>query len=63
MKIDTLIVGASELVTLDTYGGQVPLRGKNMREIGAIENGAVAISGGKVAAYGEPAITARVGLL
>ncbi len=52
IKIDTLIVNASELVTLDTYGGRVPFHGKKMSEIGIIENGAVAISGEEIAAYG-----------
>jgi len=53
MKIDTLVVGANELVTLDRYGGRVPLHGRKMRDIGVIENGTVAIAGHDIIAYGE----------
>jgi len=53
MKIRTLIVNASQLMTMDTYGGMVPLHGKNMREIGIIEHGAVAIADGKIVRYGD----------
>jgi len=52
-KIETLIVNASELLTLDVYGGMVPLHGRKMREVGIIENGAVAISSGEILAYGK----------
>ena len=53
VKIDTLIVSANELVTMDTYGGRVPLRGSKMQDIGLVENGAVAISGQEIVAFGE----------
>jgi imidazolonepropionase len=52
-KVETLIVNAAELVTLDTYGGLVPLHGRKMREIGIIENGAVAIASGEILSYGK----------
>lgn len=53
MKIDTLIVNASELITMDSYGGLVPLHGKKMNEIGIVKNGAIAIADHEIAAYGE----------
>jgi len=52
-KVETLIVNASELLTLDTYGGLVPLHGRKMREVGIIRNGAVAIASGEIIAYGK----------
>ncbi len=53
MKINALIVGAEQLITLDEYGGRVPLHGSKMRDIGIVEKGAIAISGDNIVAYGE----------
>ncbi len=53
MKINTLIVGAEQLLTFDDFGGRVPLHGHKMNEIGIVEKGAVAISGNDIVAYGE----------
>ncbi|MCK5833072.1 imidazolonepropionase [bacterium] len=53
MKINTLIVGAEQLLTFDEYGGMVALHGHKMRDIGIVEKGAVAISGNDIVAYGE----------
>ncbi|MCD6501490.1 imidazolonepropionase [bacterium] len=53
MKINMLIVGAEQLITLDEYGGRVPLHGSKMRDIGIVEKGAVAISGSDIVAYGN----------
>jgi len=52
-KVETLIVNASELLTLDAYGGLVPLHGRKMREVGIIKSGAVAIASGEILAYGK----------
>jgi len=51
-KADLLIVNADELVTL-FGGGEKPRTGKQMRELGIIRNGALAIKGGRIAAVGK----------
>ncbi|HHS51009.1 MAG TPA: imidazolonepropionase [candidate division Zixibacteria bacterium] len=51
--MNTLIVGAEQLLTFDEYAGRVPLHGHKMRDIGLVEKGAVAISGNDIVAYGE----------
>lgn len=50
IKADLLITGASQLVTL--AGPRGPRRGEAMREIGVIENGALAAMGEKIVAVG-----------
>lgn len=52
-KVETLIVNASELLTMDAYGGMVPLHGRKMRDVGVIKSGAVAIASGEIIAYGN----------
>jgi imidazolonepropionase len=55
--VDLLIVNAEELVSL-TGGSQKPRIGKQMREIGIIQNGSLAIRDGKIVAVGKtPEIT------
>ncbi|MGQ9623850.1 MAG: imidazolonepropionase [Candidatus Bathycorpusculaceae bacterium] len=55
--VDLLIVNAEELVTL-AGGSQKPRTGKQMREIGIIQNGSLAIRDGKIVAVGKtPEIT------
>lgn len=55
--VDLLIVNAEELVTL-AGGSQKPRTGKQMREIGIIQNGSLAIKDGKLVAVGKtPEIT------
>ena len=55
--VDLLIVNAEELVTL-AGGSQKPRTGRQMREIGIIQNGSLAIKDGKIAAVGKtPEIT------
>jgi imidazolonepropionase len=49
---DILIVNAEELLTL-AEDGQKPRTGKQMRELGIIRDGAVAIRDGKIAATGK----------
>ncbi|MEM1564336.1 MAG: imidazolonepropionase [Candidatus Bathyarchaeia archaeon] len=51
-KADTLIVNASELVTL-AGGKEKPRTGKQMRELGIIKNGCVAIKDGRILAVGK----------
>ncbi|MEM2947313.1 MAG: imidazolonepropionase [Candidatus Bathyarchaeia archaeon] len=51
-RADTLIVNASELVTL-AGGNEKPRTGKRMRELGIIKNGCVAIKDGKILAVGK----------
>ncbi|MEM3565903.1 MAG: imidazolonepropionase [Candidatus Bathyarchaeia archaeon] len=51
-KADTLIVNASELVTL-AGDNEKPKTGKRMRELGIIKNGCVAIKDGKILAVGK----------
>lgn len=51
-KADTLIVNASELVTL-AGGNEKPRTGKQMRELGIIKNGCVAIKDGRILAVGK----------
>ena len=50
-KADLLIVNAEELVTL--VGGEKPRTGKQMRELGMIRNGGLAIRDGRIAAVGK----------
>src|SRR3972149_9181130 len=47
---DLLIVNASELVVL--YGSKSPRRGREMSELGVINDGALAIRNGKISAVG-----------
>lgn len=55
--VDLLIVNAEELVTL-AGGSLKPRTGKQMREIGIIQNGSLAIKDGKLVAVGKtPEIT------
>lgn len=49
---DIVIVNAEELLTL-AEGGQKPRTGKQMRELGIIHDGAVAIKEGKIVATGK----------
>jgi imidazolonepropionase len=56
-KADLLIVNASELVTVEG-GSQKPRIGKEMRELGIIRNGALAVKEGKIVAVGKtPEVT------
>jgi imidazolonepropionase len=49
---DLVIVNASELVTVTNSECQGPLTGEHMRELGVIEDGALAVSDGKIAVVG-----------
>lgn len=51
-KVDLLIVKASELLTL-AGASETPRTGRQMRELGIIRNGAIAIKGGKIVAVGK----------
>ncbi|MGQ9538054.1 MAG: imidazolonepropionase [Candidatus Bathycorpusculaceae bacterium] len=51
-KVDLLIINASELVTL-AGDNQKPRTGKQMRELGIIRNGCLAIKNGKITAVGK----------
>ncbi len=51
--VDLIIHNAGQLVTCASFGK--PKRGKDLRDVGIIENGAVAISGGKFAGVGPTA--------
>jgi len=51
-KADLLIVNANELITLEG-GGQKPRIGKQMRELGIIRNGCMAIKDGRIVAVGK----------
>ena len=51
-KVDILIVNASELITL-AGGSEKPRIGREMRELGVIKGGCVAIKDGRVAAVGR----------
>ena len=51
-SVDVLIVNAEELVTLAGSQGK-PKTGKDMREIGVVRDGAVAIKEGKIVAAGK----------
>jgi imidazolonepropionase len=53
-KADLLIVNASELVTVEG-GSQKPRVGKEMRELGIIRNGGLAVKEGRIAAVGKTA--------
>lgn len=58
-KVDLLIVNADELVTLGG-GNQKPRVGKQMRELGIIRNGSLAIKDGVVVAVGKTPEVAKV---
>lgn len=58
-KVDLLIVNANELITLEG-GSQKPRVGKQMREIGVIHNGALAVKDGKIVAVGKTSEVTRV---
>lgn len=49
---DIIILNASELVTVNNPDVEGPLTGKDMLNLGIIEDGAVAVSDGKIAAVG-----------
>lgn len=51
IHVDTLIVNAEELLTL--AGAQTPRTGKQMRDLGVIRDGALAIHEGKIVAAGK----------
>ena len=51
-KVDLLIVNADELVTL-AGDNQKPRAGKQMRELGIIRNGGLAVKDGKIVAVGK----------
>ncbi|MEM3730668.1 MAG: imidazolonepropionase [Candidatus Bathyarchaeia archaeon] len=51
-KVDLLILNADELITL-AGGSEKPRVGKQMREIGIIRNGALAVKDGKIVAVGK----------
>jgi imidazolonepropionase len=53
MKVDLLIYNANQLVTCASPAG--PKRGEAMREVGLIEEGAIAITDGKIVAVGKTA--------
>lgn len=50
-KIDLLILNAEEVLTLS--GGEKPRSGRQMRELGIIHNGGLAINDGKIVAVGK----------
>ena len=50
MKVDLIIENAAQLVTCASNG--VPKRGEAMRDVGIIENGALAIDNGKIVGVG-----------
>jgi imidazolonepropionase len=51
-KVDMLIVNAGELITL-AGGSEKPRIGREMRELGIIKNGCVAIKDGRIVAVGK----------
>lgn len=51
MKVDLIITNIGQLATCAS--GEKPKRGAEMRDVGIIENGAVAVADGKVAAVGK----------
>jgi imidazolonepropionase len=51
-KVDILIVNANELITL-AGGSEKPRTGKQMRDIGIIKGGCVAVKDGKIIAVGK----------
>jgi len=53
-SVDLLIVNASELVTV-AGGSEKPLVGKQMREIGVIRDGGIAVKDGRIVAVGKTA--------
>jgi imidazolonepropionase len=53
-KVDLLIVNADELITLSD-GSQKPRVGKQMRELGIIRDGSLAIKDGRITAVGKTA--------
>lgn len=52
--VDLLIVNASELVTV-AGGSQKPVTGRQMRELGIVRNGGLAVKDGKIVAVGKTA--------
>jgi len=58
-KLDLLIVNADELVTLSS-DNQKPRTGKQMREIGIIRDGSLAIKEGRIVAMGKTTDVTRV---
>src|SRR5438045_3757044 len=59
MNIDLLIIHAAQLITVPSPGG--PKRGAAMRELGAIRDGALAITGGRIVAVGTTTAQAKSG--
>jgi imidazolonepropionase len=57
-KVDLLIVNADELITL-AGNNQKPRVGKQMRELGIIRNGGIAIKESKIIAVGKASDTAK----
>lgn len=57
MKVDLILHNASQLVTCASPGG--PKRGEAMRDVGLIENGAVAVTDGKIVAVGKSDVIVR----
>jgi len=57
-KADLLIVDAEELITL-VGGSQKPLVGKQMRELGIIHNGSLAVKDGRIVAVGKTSDVAK----
>ncbi|MEM3696855.1 MAG: imidazolonepropionase [Candidatus Bathyarchaeia archaeon] len=57
-KVDLLIVNAEELITL-AGASQKPLVGKQMRELGIIRNGALAVKDGRIVAVGKTTEVAK----
>ncbi len=51
MKVDLIIENAAQLVTCASGGA--PKRGEQMRDVGIVKNGALAIAGGKIVGVGE----------
>lgn len=58
-KADILIVNANELITL-AGGSEKPCTGKQMRELGIIEGGCVAIKDGRIIAVGKTADVKKI---
>lgn len=52
--VDLLIINASELVTV-AGGSQKPVTGRQMRELGIVRNGGLAVKDGKIVAVGKTA--------
>jgi len=58
-KVDLLIVNAEELITLVT-GVEKPRSGKQMRELGIIRSGSLAVKDGRIAAVGRASEITKV---